>query len=250
MKIKKDNRVQSTVLEVKVPRLKSTIKYFDPDTNQYREATVSRAGKATGKNQFWFNIQHDDDSTFKSINFEVVTNWENVEKEAALIAVSSVHSFDVQAAKLAELENWRDHGVFEECPDDGQSFVSVRWVITKKLKDGNSITKARLVARGFEEANLERIRKDSPTCTKDHLRLMLTIISTHDWQVNSLDVKSAFLQGDVIGRDVFLKPPAECKFDGLWKLKKTVYGLCDAPRAWYLRINHLLKVLHCESAFF
>lgn len=107
----------------------------------------------------------------------------------------------------------------------------MRWVITKKLKEGKSNTKARLVARGFEEENLDKIRKDSPTCTKDHLRLMLIIIATHHWLVNSLDVKSAFLQGDAIESDVYLKPPAEFRFDGLWKLEKTVYGLCDAPRA-------------------
>ena len=47
-------------------------------------------------------------------------------------------------------------------------------------------------------------------------------------------MKAAFLQGYSIERDLYLKPPKEAGTLNLWKLKKTVYGLCDAPRSWYL----------------
>ena len=68
------------------------------------------------------------------------------------------------------------------------------------------VIKARLVARGFEEENLNEIRKDSPTCSKENLRIVLAIISSHQWQASSLDVKSALLQGNQIDRDLYLKP--------------------------------------------
>ena len=72
---------------------------------------------------------------------------------------------------------------------------------------------------------------------------MLAIISSHQWQASSLNVKSAFLQGNQIDRDLYLKPPKEADTGNLWKLKTTVYGLSDASRVWYLRAKEeLFKV--------
>ena len=53
---------------------------------------------------------------------------------------------------------------------------------------------------------------------------------------------AAFLQGFEIDREVFLVPPAEAeKNDILWRLKKPVYGLSDASRAWYLKASEEIK---------
>ena len=43
----------------------------------------------------------------------------------------------------------------------------MRWVITGKIKDGNSVVKAKLVARGYEEECLIWVKKDFPTCCKE-----------------------------------------------------------------------------------
>ena len=74
---------------------------------------------------------------------------------------------------------------------------------------------ARLVARGFEETDLKNIRKDSPTCGKDSLRLCLTILASKHWKISSLDIKAAFLQGKEINREVFRIPSAEANTDKL-----------------------------------
>ena len=58
-----------------------------------------------------------------------------------------------------------------------------------------------------------------------------------------MDVKSAYLQGDKIQRKIYLRPPKEYDDGHLWLLKKTVYGLCDAARAWYMRVKSELKYL-------
>ena len=140
---------------------------------------------------------------------------------------------NVLEAKSIELQNWKDHKVYEEVENEGQSTISVRWVVTKKKKaDGNVIFIARLVARGFEELEKNEFRKDSPTCCKENFRLILAVVSNNGWKISSLDIKSAFLQGQAINRDVFLKPPKEAGTKKLWKLWITIYGLCDAPRAW------------------
>ena len=107
------------------------------------------------------------------------------------------------------------------------------------MKDGNA--KARLVARGYEDNNSDRT--DSPTCSKMNLRLIVAIAASKNWQINSLDVQSAFLQGQKMERDVFLKPPPEANTSDVWHLKKCVYGLNEAARKWYLRLSEELAKL-------
>ena len=111
----------------------------------------------------------------------------------------------------------------------------------QKYKGKGMYYKARLVARGFEESNLINICKDSPTCCKEHFRLLLAIVVTNKWKVHSLDIKSAFLQGKNIDRELYLKPPSKASTTNLWKLNISVYRLCNAPHAWYLSLKSVLE---------
>ena len=140
---------------------------------------------------------------------------------------------EVRRAKEKEITNWILNNVFEEVEDEGQPTITVRWVITERVAAGDIETKARLVARGFEEQT-SHLKKDSPTCAKEVVRLTLCIASSKAWNCHTVDVKAAYLQGDEIKRDVYLQPPDEFNRGQIWKLKKTVYGLCDAAKAWYI----------------
>ena len=75
------------------------------------------------------------------------------------------------------------------------------------------------------------------------------------WECKSLDVKAAYLQGNPISRELFLRPPPEYSQGTLWRLNKTVYGLCDAARSWYLRVKDQLlsmglKMCSYDNAIF
>ena len=94
------------------------------------------------------------------------------------------------------------------------------------------------------------IRKDSPTFGRENLRLILLISNLNGWKINTMDIKSAFLQGKPIERDVYLKPPKKAHTKKIWKLNTTVYGLGDAPRAWYLCVKEeLLKIGDIKSKY-
>ena len=109
--------------------------------------------------------------------------------------------------------------------------------------------KARLVARGFEEFLMDRT--DSPTCSKQSLRMMFTVASSQSWDIHSFDVTAAFLQGDEIKRDVFIKPPDEFREEGkVWKLNRCIYGLNDAPREQYNRVENELTIRHGKRSAF
>ena len=57
--------------------------------------------------------------------------------------------------------------------------------------------------------DVSSLKTDSPTCSKESFKLLIAIIAAKSWTLHSLDVKSAFLQGIPINRDVFIKPPRE-----------------------------------------
>ena len=144
--------------------------------------------------------------------------------------------------------------VITEVIDEGQDTLSVRWVTTEKIKDGKPKLKSRLVARGFEE-NTAQLSKHSPTCSKEAVRLTISIAGANGWICNTIDVKSAYLQGKTIEREVYLRPPPEFNDGKLWKLNKTVYGLSDAALQWYRRVKEELlnlgmKVSSLDPALF
>ena len=145
-------------------------------------------------------------------------------------------------AKEEELKSWIKNNVFEEVEDNGQKAISTRWIVTEKIKQGKRICKARLVARGFEE-DMPEWEKDAPTCNAETLKLCVSLINMKKWTCKTLDVKTAYLQGEKIKREVYLKPPKEVSYDGLWKLNKTVYGLKDAAKAWYMTVVKIVEDL-------
>ena len=192
------------------------------------------------------NIKDLEDGTFKSINFEEIDEWRL--KDEVILLADNKHS--TIEAKHLELQNWRCHKVYTEVEDEGQSYLSVRWVITVKHKDGEQLTKARLVVRGFEEEDKEKLRTDSPTCCKENLQVLFAIIASNHWKIRTLDIKAAFLQGQKVDQEIYLKLPIEAGNDKLWKLQTIVYGLNDAARVWYLRVKEeLIKVKAIMSNF-
>ena len=91
------------------------------------------------------------------------------------------------------------------------------------------------------------VRKDSPTCSTENLRLVLALKTLRSWKIHSRDIKSAFLQSKPSEREVLLKPPKEVSINKVWKLYTTV---------WYLSVKEELinrggvKSRHDDAIFF
>ena len=223
------------------PMNKSSIQFLEDDV--WKEATVlSQQPKRSGKYKEWLNVHVKGENKARSIAWREVVAWKKMPNIENVLILSDDEEFDqsVIDAKAKELENLKEHDVFEEVnvkEANHINSISTRWVITEKFADGERVTKARLVARGFEEDSSDMM-KDSPTCTKESLRLVFAAAATQHWSVQSLDISSAFLQGNPIQRDVYIMPPEEVRTEGvLWKLKRCIYGLNDAPRAWYNKVK-------------
>ena len=120
--------------------------------------------------------------------------------------------------------------MYDEVDVEKQSSISIRWVLTEKIIKGKRQVKARLVARGFEDASRNDVRKDSPTCGRENLRLLFALTSSCNWRINTMDIKSAFLQRKCIERDVFIKPPKEVNTSKIfyWHKENTLQGILSA----------------------
>ena len=222
------------------PKVRTYIQYQEDD--EWKEALVlSKQPKRQGKHNEWLNIHVTGEDLPRSIAWKEVIAWKPIAKsnEAVMILNSDEElAQEVIDAKLKEVENLQNHDVYEEVNSSRiNSCVSTRWILTEKCVEGKKNIKARLVARGFEEDSTLMV-KDSPTCTKESLRMVFTVATTEHWKIQSLDISSAFLQGNAIQRDVFVLPPKDIRKPGIvWKLKRCIYGLNDAPRAWYNKVK-------------
>ena len=125
----------------------------------------------------------------------------------------------------------------------GQKTIGVKWVYKTKLKEDGEIDKykARLVAKGYkQEHGVDYTEVFAPVARHDTIRMVIALAAQNSWPIFQLDVKSAFLHG-YLEEEVFIEYPSgyiriedEQK---VYKLKKALYGLKPAPRAWYSRIE-------------
>jgi len=144
-----------------------------------------------------------------------------------------------------EMDSLIKNGTFEVVsrPAD-KNIVSSKWIFKKKLKVDGTIDrfKARLVARGFSQVEgIDYEETFAPTIKFTTLRLLLAYANYHDKDIHQMDIKTAFLYGE-LHEEIFMEPPDGYKEDGMvWKLKKSLYGLKQAPRMCLISKKSLLQ---------
>ncbi|KAI3697449.1 hypothetical protein L6452_30473 [Arctium lappa] len=118
----------------------------------------------------------------------------------------------------------------------GHRVIGTKWIFRNK-KDERGIVirnKARLVAQGYtQEEGINYDEVFAPVARVEAIRLFLAYASFMQFKVYQMDVKSAFLYGTIV---YVCQPPGfenPSYPDRVYKLKKALYGLHQAPRAWY-----------------
>ena len=133
----------------------------------------------------------------------------------------------------------------------GVNIVGCKWVDKEKLlPDGSTKNKSRLVAQGFtQQPGRDYVETYSPTVRLDSLRCLLALGAHHDWEIHHMDVKSAYLNG-VLEETIYMTQPKGYeqpgKEDHVCLLKKGLYGLKQAGRAWNQTIDPALRKLGLE----
>ena len=221
---------------------------------------LGRGGKASSKTNYdYYNVKREDNLSH-GVHLDTI-EWrrpldnitevaeDNNEEEVNLTTIPSKNQGTQECidAKTRELKAFDEFNVYEEVEDHGQDRLSSRWVLTDKSTNKEIKVKARLVCRGFEE--MVEVQTDSPTGSKETLHILLAVAAANNWKIRSADVKNAYLQGEQLDREVFMEPPAERKKPNtIWRLNKSVYGMNDAGRKWFLKVEEVLKSLKCQKS--
>lgn len=119
----------------------------------------------------------------------------------------------------------------------GHKPIGLKWVYKlKRDANGNVIKhKARLVAKGYvQKQGVDYDEVFVPVTRLETVRLLLALAAKNEWEVHHLDVKSAFLNGE-LQEIVYVKQPEgfvkENEEHKVYQLIKALYGLRQAPRA-------------------
>ncbi|GJX45511.1 retrovirus-related pol polyprotein from transposon TNT 1-94, partial [Tanacetum coccineum] len=150
-------------------------------------------------------------------------------------------------AMQEELNEFERLEVWELVPrPDKVMVITLKWIYKVKLDELGGIlkNKARLVARGYrQEEGIDFEESLAPVSRLEAIRIFLAFAAHMNMAIYQMDVKTAFLNGN-LREEVYVSQP-----DGfvdpdnpnhVYKLKKALYGLKQAPRAWYDMLSSFL----------
>ena len=134
-------------------------------------------------------------------------------------------------------------------PPIGCKSIGLKWIFKlKRNSEGDVVRyKARLVVKVYSQKHgIDYDEVFAPVVRIESICVLIAITAQHSWLLHHLDVKSAFLNGEV-QEELYVKHPdgfiVEGKECHVLKLKKALYGLKQAPRAWYFKWHNCLVSL-------
>jgi transposase InsO family protein len=155
-----------------------------------------------------------------------------------------------QQAVNAEFKSLHEMGVYENSHiPAGKAALPSRLVFAIKRDEHGNVEKykCRLVAKGFQQvAGKDYDEVFAPTAQHASLRILLAIAAAKGLTVDQIDVKTAFLNGE-LKEEVYLKLPDELG-GAVWRLKKALYGLKQAARAWHEKLKQEMMKLGFMSS--
>ncbi|BBH08831.1 hypothetical protein Prudu_021147 [Prunus dulcis] len=180
--------------------------------------------------------------------FHLFNCW--VEPDAPYSYKVASYSAEWRQAMQEEIEALQSQGTWSLEPNPGnKNIVGSKWLYKIKKNSDGSVAryKARLVAQGFsQQPGLDFGETFSPVVRHTTVRLVLSLAAMNQWSLRQLDVKNAFLHGD-LEEEVFMRQPQGYEDPAhpeyVCKLKKSLYGLKQAPRAWNAKFTGYLPAL-------
>jgi hypothetical protein len=131
--------------------------------------------------------------------------------------------------------------------------VGCKWVFKKKLRPDGTIDKykARLVAKGYTQKEDEYFFDTySPVARLTTIRVLLSLAASHGLLVHQIDVKTAFLNGE-LEEEIYMTQPDEFVVKGqedkVCKLMKYLYGLKQAHKQWHENVITLTQSHYVEK---
>lgn len=173
---------------------------------------------------------------------------EAVDFEPSFIDEALAHP-DWKVAAQAKFDALMANSTWELVPaPPGRKVIGCKWLFKIKRNPDGSVSrrKAWLVAKGCSQvAGYDFTETFSPVVKSATIRVILSITVSRRWPLRQVDVNNAFLNGE-LDNEVFMhQPPGFVHFDSVGqplvcRMKKALYGLRQAPRAWFDKLNQFL----------
>ncbi|CAL1369869.1 unnamed protein product [Linum trigynum] len=186
-----------------------------------------RLNKVTGKIPILFHVQDDPKTYQEAMASRDSAFWNEVVND--------------EMDSLLINKTW----VLVDLPP-GSKAIGCKWVFRIKYNTDGSIHtfKARLVAKGFrQKEGVDCFDTYAPVARITFIRVLLALASIYNLHVHQMDVKTAFLNGE-LDEEVYMEQPEGFVLPGnegkVCKLQKSLYGLKQAPKQWHEKFDSVV----------
>ena len=200
--------------------------------------------------------------TEKTFGPDFLTYLLDSEPQSFNEAVSSTEGSSWKEAINSEIESILQNHTWElvDLPP-GCKPLGAKWIFKRKIKADGSIEKykARLVIKGYKQREgLDYFDTYSPVTRINSIRMILAIATLRNLEVHQMDVKTAFLNGD-LNEEIYMEQPegfsAPSQEKKVCKLVKSLNGLKQAPKQWHEKFDHTMmangfKINECDKCVY
>uniref|UniRef100_A0A2N9J2F8 Integrase catalytic domain-containing protein n=1 Tax=Fagus sylvatica TaxID=28930 RepID=A0A2N9J2F8_FAGSY len=130
----------------------------------------------------------------------------------------------------------------------GKSAIGCKWVYKIKTRSDGTVDryKARLVAKGFtQEYGIDYEETFAPVARLSSVHTLIAVSASRHWPLFQMDVKNAFLNGELTEEVYMQLPPGFSQPPGfspkVCRLRRALYGLKQAPRAWFAKFSSTIS---------
>jgi hypothetical protein len=229
-----------------------------PPLNQVPPRRTTRISRPPGE---WWKVKHAAEPEAEAPFIWSEDEEENAEdaEQANSVSGPEPRTFK-QAMHCPQSDRWRDAALLEyntlvengtwEIVDlpEGQKAIGSGWVFKVKHNQDGSIErfKARLVAKGYSQRpGLDYNESFAPTFRPATLRIIMALAATEDLELRSVDITSAFTNGD-LDEEIYMKQPEGFHIGSanqVCRLRKSLYGLKQSARQWNKKLHSVLTGL-------
>ena len=229
--------------------------------DRWKKKGTTSTGVWTGQTRFKINAcdRKAAHEQFYAVSQGQKTMAKKADNEVSERHLSLADRLSFTKAKQKELESFFTNNVWTfEDPKNAPSerILTARFILTWKVQpDKSTKAKARLVLRGFQDPDAlsGALNTNSPTLTRLSRGMILSICEMLHFRHFTSDIGTAFLRGKPHGpeRVLWVRLPRDAQRllgikDGeekVMKLHKSMYGLVDAPRSWYVEaVSRILSI--------
>nr|GEX46105.1 zinc finger, CCHC-type [Tanacetum cinerariifolium] len=209
-----------------IPRPRGMIQ---PSSSKITEDEVEGTrDKTLSQREYCFIIEEDPRTLSEAMTFRDVAFW----KETVQSEIDSIMHNDTW--ELTDLP-------------PGCKALGCKRILKRKMKVDGSIDKykARWVIQGVRQMEeIDFFNTYAPVARISTIRLLLAFAAIHDLDIHQMDVKTAFLNGD-LDEEIYMKQPEGFVMPGheskVCKLKKSLYGPKQSPKQWHQKFDERLK---------